>query len=53
MRHSTLFPVALVALLLASVAGLAVYAAAVLSMRIGEAHQIRVLLRDQFARLRS
>jgi hypothetical protein len=38
---------------LASVAGLAVYAAAVLSMRIGEAHQIRVLLRDQFARLRS
>jgi len=38
---------------LASVAGLAVYTGAVLSMRIGEAHQIRVLIRDQFARLRS
>ncbi len=34
-------------------AGLAVYTAAVLAMRVGEAHQITGVLREQLARLRS
>jgi putative peptidoglycan lipid II flippase len=41
-----------VVVLAASGAGLAVYAGLVLAMRIPEAHQIRVLFREQFARLR-
>ena len=42
----------IVVVLAASGAGLAVYAALVLSLRVPEAHQITALFREQFARLR-
>ena len=39
--------------LVASVAGLAAYAAAVIAARVEEARQIAALVRSQFARFRS